>query len=94
MKIPQTFFELQSGHDFVTDRQTGGRMDRRTDDKGKNNMSPNPTWGDIINAMTVHDSCLSLSSTEWLSRKTDVISNCIKHFVNWSADLTVSHLLL
>ena len=35
MKISQTVFELQSGHDFVTDR--------RTDDQGKNNMSPNPT---------------------------------------------------
>ena len=35
-------FELQSGHDFVTDR--------RTDDQGKNNMSPNPTGGDIIKA--------------------------------------------
>ena len=32
-------FELQSGHDFVTDR--------RTDDQGKNNMSPNPTVRDI-----------------------------------------------
>ena len=36
MKISQTVFELQSGHDFVTD------------DQGKNNMSPNPTGGDII----------------------------------------------
>ena len=43
MKISQTVFELQSGHNFVTDR----RMDRRTDDQGKNNMSPNPTGGDI-----------------------------------------------
>ena len=37
MKISQTVFELQSGHDFVTDR--------RTDDPGKNNMSPNPKEG-------------------------------------------------
>ena len=37
MKISQTVFELQSGHDFVTDR--------RTDDQGKNNMSPNPSGG-------------------------------------------------
>ena len=29
--------ELQSGHDFVTDRRTG-----------QNKMSPNPTGGDII----------------------------------------------
>ena len=43
MKISQTVFELQSGHDFVTDRRT----DRRTDDQGKNNMSPNPTGGDM-----------------------------------------------
>ena len=41
MKISQTVFKLQSGHDFVTDR--------RTDDQGKNNMSPNPTGGDIMN---------------------------------------------
>ena len=40
MKIPQMVFELQSGHDFVTDRWT--------DDQDKNNMSPNPTGGDII----------------------------------------------
>ena len=40
MKISQTVFELQSGHGFVTDKQT--------DDQGKNNMSPNPTGGDII----------------------------------------------
>ena len=37
MKISQTVFELQSGHDFVTYR--------RTDDQGKNNTSPNPTGG-------------------------------------------------
>ena len=44
MKISQMVFELQSGHGFVTDRRT----DRRTDDQGKNNMSPNPTGGGII----------------------------------------------
>ena len=44
MKISRTVFQLQSGYDFVTDRQTDGR----TDDQGKNNMSPNPTGGDII----------------------------------------------
>ena len=44
MKISQTVFELQSGHDFVTDRRT----DRRTDEQSKNNMSPNPTGGDIM----------------------------------------------
>ena len=32
----------------MTDRQTDGRTVRRTDDQGKNNMSPNPTGGDII----------------------------------------------
>ena len=36
MKISQMVYELQSGHDFVT---------RRTDDPGKNNMSPNPKVG-------------------------------------------------
>ena len=41
MKIPQAVFELQSGHDFVTDRL----MDVRTDDQGKKKMSPNPMWG-------------------------------------------------
>ena len=35
MKTSQMVFDLQSGHDFVTDGQ------------GKNNMSPNPTGGDI-----------------------------------------------
>ena len=46
MKIPQRVFELQSGHDFVTDRRTDRQTDRQrvrqTDDQGKNNMSPNP----------------------------------------------------
>ena len=37
MRIFCTFFMLQSGHDFVTDRQT--------DDDGKNNMSPDPEVG-------------------------------------------------
>ena len=40
MKISQKVFELQNRHDFVTDGWT--------DDQGKNNMSPNPTGGDII----------------------------------------------
>ena len=34
MKIPKTVLKLQNGHDFV--------RDRRTDDQGKNKMSPNP----------------------------------------------------
>ena len=41
MKISQTVFELQSGHDFVTDRWTEGG----TDDQGKNNISPNTMRG-------------------------------------------------
>ena len=40
MKIPLTVFKLQSGNDFV--------MNRQTDDPGKNNMSPNPKRGDIF----------------------------------------------
>ena len=40
MKISQMVLQLQSGHEFVTDR--------RTDDQGKNKMSPNPTGGDTI----------------------------------------------
>ena len=48
MKISQTVFELQSGHDFVTDRRTDGWTDQ-----GKNNISPNPTWGDIIKRQKV-----------------------------------------
>ena len=36
-----SFFMLQRGHDFLTDRQT----DRWTDDSGKNSMSPNPEAG-------------------------------------------------
>ena len=38
-KISRTVFKLQSGHDFVTDRQTDGWTDRRP---GQINMSPNP----------------------------------------------------
>ena len=38
-EISQTVFEVQSGHDFVTDE--------RTEDPGKNNMFPNPKGGDI-----------------------------------------------
>ena len=51
MKISQTVFALQSGHDFVTD----GRTDRLTDDQGKNNMSPNPTWGGGGDVMNIHE---------------------------------------
>ena len=37
--------------DRQTDRQTDGQTDRRTDGRpGKNNMSPNPSGGDIMNA--------------------------------------------
>ena len=36
-KYLKTVFELQRGHNFVTDR--------RTDNPGKNNMSPNPKRG-------------------------------------------------
>ena len=41
MKITQTVLELQSGHDFVTDRQTNRRPGQKQD-------APNPTGGDII----------------------------------------------
>ena len=44
MKISQTVLELQLERTRFCDRQT----DRRTDDQGKNKMSPNPTGGDII----------------------------------------------
>ena len=46
---------------FVTDRQTDRQMDRQTDRRpGKNNMSPNPSWGDILNArVTVLALCMS-----------------------------------
>ena len=45
MKISGTVLKLQSGHDFVTDRQTDKQTDRRTEDLGKNNMSLNPNSG-------------------------------------------------
>ena len=38
-------FQVTERTRFVTDRRTDGRMDRRP---GKNNMSPNPSGGDII----------------------------------------------
>ena len=38
-------FQVTEGTRFVTDRQMDGRTDRRP---GKNNMSPNPSGGDII----------------------------------------------
>ena len=50
MKISQMVFGLQSGHDFVT-RDIFCDRDFflwQTDGQGKNNMSPNPLWGDII----------------------------------------------
>ena len=37
MKISWMVLKLQCGHDF--------KMDRRTDDCGKNNMAPNPEEG-------------------------------------------------
>ena len=38
-------FQVTEQTRFVTDRQTDGLMDRRT--PGENNMSPNPSGGDI-----------------------------------------------
>ena len=38
-------FQVTERTRFVTDRQTDGRTDRRP---GKNNMSPNPSGGDIM----------------------------------------------
>ena len=50
MKISQTVFELQSGHDFVTDGQTDGQTDRRTDgqmSRAKTICLPTLNGGDI-----------------------------------------------
>ena len=46
MSLVWTVFKLQSRHDFVKDRQT----ERRTADRDKNNMSPNPEcdWTTLI----------------------------------------------
>ena len=42
-------FQVTERTRFVTDRQTDRQMDRQTDGRpGKNNMSPNPSGGDII----------------------------------------------
>ena len=42
-------FQVTERTRFVTDRQTDRQTDRRTDGRpGKNNMSPNPSGGDII----------------------------------------------
>ena len=38
-------FQVTERTRFVTDRRTDGRTDRRP---GKNNMSPNPSGGDIM----------------------------------------------
>ena len=44
-------FQVTERTRFVTDRQTDRQTDRRTDGRpGKNNMSPNPSGGDIIRA--------------------------------------------
>ena len=41
-------FQVTERTQFVTDRQTDRQTDRRTDGRpGKNNMSPNPSGGDI-----------------------------------------------
>ena len=43
-------FQVTERTRFVTDRQTDRQTDIRTDGRpGKNNMSPNPSGGDIIN---------------------------------------------
>ena len=42
-------FQVTERTRFVTDRQTDRQTDIRTDGRpGKNNMSPNPSGGDII----------------------------------------------
>ena len=46
-------FQVTERTRFVTDRQTDGQTDRQTDRQtdgrpGKNNMSPNPSGGDIM----------------------------------------------
>ena len=42
-------FQVTERTRFVTDRQMDRQTDRRTDRRpGKNNMSPNPSGGDII----------------------------------------------
>ena len=41
-------FQVTERTRFVTDRQTDKQTDGQTDAMGKNNMSPNPSGGDII----------------------------------------------
>ena len=57
MKFPEDSFrgfQVTERTRFVTDRRTDRRTDRQTDGRpGKNNMSPNPSGGDIITQYTV-----------------------------------------
>ena len=49
-------FQVTERTQFVTDRQTDRQTDGQTDRRpGKNNMSPNPSGGDIIPSMTLYD---------------------------------------
>ena len=73
MKISRMVFELQSRHNFVTDRQTYGR----TEDQGKNNMSPNPTGGDIKMF-----ACFSMSISILSGVERKIIQNSIPPFLN------------
>ena len=45
-------FQVTERIRFVTDRRTDRRTDGRTDARGKNNMSPNPSGGDIMMLVT------------------------------------------
>ena len=48
-------FQVTEWTRFVTDRQTDRQTDIRTDGRpGKNNMSPKPSGGDIINCKEDH----------------------------------------
>ena len=49
-------FQVTERTRFVTDRRTDGRTDRRP---GKNNMSPNPSGGDIT-IISCHKSSFTL----------------------------------
>ena len=72
MKISQMVLELQSEHNFVTDRWT--------EDQGKNSMSPNPTRGDIIMSfpfsVVLHTVFVTLS---YDVASESVIMSCIKN---------------
>ena len=47
-------FQVTERTRFVTDRQTDRQTDGQTDGRlGKNNMSPNPSRGDIISSTSV-----------------------------------------